>query len=87
MIESTDRIVEIDSVGVNCDSQYGSGGSCRTKARVWEGVTATGVPFVAYIPLIQCAAEHNQVEFERDLQEHKVPDATTIRAIDARFII
>lgn len=83
-ITSTDRIVEIDAVGVECDSQYGSGGLCRTKARVWEGVTEGGVAFVAYIPLVMVHAADDNSEFERELAEHKSPEPDTLRAIDAR---
>ena len=89
-IESTDRIVEINSVDTQCNSQYGSGGSCTTMARVWEGTTENGVVFVAYIPLVQCLAANDQAEFVRDLMEHKKPDTDTenaVRAMDARFIL
>jgi hypothetical protein len=38
-MSSTDQIVEIDAVG----------GTGRTMARVWEGVSDNGVPFVAQV--------------------------------------
>jgi hypothetical protein len=75
-MQSTDRMVTMKSP---------NGGTYR--ARVWEGVTESGVPFVAYIGMIQCATEHRRAEFERDLKEHKPPSGETIRAIDARFIL
>ena len=56
-------------------------------ARVWEGVTEGGVPFVAYIMMVQVATNLDQPEFERSLKEHSAPSADTVRAIDARFIL
>lgn len=85
-ITSTDKIVTIDAVGVECSSEYGSGGSCQTKARVWEGVTEGGVAFVAYIPLVQVKRDADNAQFERELVEHARASAETLRAIDARFI-
>ena len=72
-ITSTDRIV-VDK-------------SSTIKARVWEGVTEAGVPFTAYITLVQVAKNADNSVFERELTEHKAPEAATIRAIDARFVI
>lgn len=86
-IQSTDRIIEINSVGVECNSGYGTGGACTTQARVWEGISEGGVPFTAYIPLVQVAKDADNEVFERELREHKQPDPATRRAIDARFII
>lgn len=76
-ITSTDQIVEIDAVG----------GSGRTMARVWEGVTERGVQFVAYIPLVQVRRTADNAQFEAELSEHKRPDTDTVRAIAARFIL
>lgn len=75
-ITSTDRIVEIRDPNNN-----------RVMARVWEGVTEAGVPFVAYISLVQVHQGEDQAEFQRALQENKPPSADTVRAIDLRFII
>lgn len=76
-IESTDRIVTINAVGA----------PGFTKARVWEGITESGVPFTAYIPLVQVHKDADASQFEKDLCEHKRPDASTLRAIDARMIL
>lgn len=76
-IASTDRIITIDAIGF----------PGRTKARVWEGVTEAGVPFVAYIPLVQVHKDADNSQFERELSEHKHPEAATCRAIDARMIL
>ncbi len=56
-------------------------------ARVWEGETAGGVAFTAYIPVVQVRSKADNAEFLRDLQEHRQPSAETLRAIDLRFII
>lgn len=70
-IESTDRVVKLEN---------------GAHARVWESVSESGVPFVAYISRVQVKTEIQQDEFERDLQEHKRPEPETIHAIDNRFI-
>lgn len=76
-IESTDRIVPIKAVGFEG----------QTLARVWEGKTEAGVPFVAYIPIVQVHRAEDNSQFERELREHKPPTPATMRAIDARMII
>ena len=75
-IESTTEIVEISDPRGR-----------RAFARVWEGVTAGGVPFTAYITTVQVRTDQKNYEFERELQEHKPPSADTMRAIDLRFVL
>lgn len=75
-IESTDKIVAIAAVGFEG----------KTNARVWEGVTEAGVPFVAYIPLVQVKTSFDTEQFERELSEHKPASWTTQHAIDARMV-
>lgn len=77
-ITSTDQVVEIDCIG---------DWPRRTQARVWEGVTEAGVPFTAYIPLVQVHKDADNSVFDRELREHKRPEPATQRAIDARFIL
>jgi len=55
-------------------------------ARVWEGVTEKGVPFVAYITMVQVRASEDLKQFERELV-HKQADRWTLQAIDLRLII
>jgi hypothetical protein len=74
-IKSTDQIVDVKAIGH----------SGLTKARVWEGVTAAGVRFTAYIPIVQVHKDDDNVQFERELSEHKQPENWTARAIEARF--
>lgn len=76
-ITSTDRVVDIDAIGF----------PGKTKARVWEGETDSGILFTAYIPLLQVDRKADNSEFERELTEHKQPDPSTIRAIDMRFFV
>ena len=73
---STDRVLDIK------DPQ-----GRPAQARVWEGVSEAGIPFTAYVTLVQVATGADQAEFARELQEHKQPSPGTIRAIDARFIL
>ena len=74
-ITSTDQIVEMkDPKG----RPY--------MARVWEGLSDSGVEFTAYIPMVQVARNADNSVFERELQEHKPPTADTMRAIDMRMV-
>jgi hypothetical protein len=76
-IASTDRIVTIKAIGFEG----------QTKARVWEGTTEAGVPFTAYIPIIQVHKAQDNAQFEAELTEHKQPTPDTLRAIDARMVL
>lgn len=67
---STDQIVRVE----------------KQVARVWEGVTEKGVPFVAYITMVQVRASEDLKQFERELV-HKQADRWTLQAIDLRLII
>lgn len=75
-IESTNAIVEMK----DCTGR-------KFTARVWQGVTAAGVEFTAYIAIAQVRRHDDNSEFVRELVESPVPNETTQRAIDARFII
>jgi hypothetical protein len=75
-IESTNAIVEMkDCIGR------------KFTARVWEGVTAAGVEFTAYIAIAQVRREDDNSEFARELVESPSPNASTQRAIELRFVI
>ena len=76
-ITSTDRVVTIPADVFEHTAQ----------ARVWEGMTEGGVPFVAYVALIQVAREKDQSQFERELVAYKEPNPAMLRAINMRFII
>lgn len=55
--------------------------------RVWQGTSEGGIPFTAYIPVVQVARDEDNSEFERELLEHAPPTAATQRAIDLRMVI
>lgn len=75
-ISSTDRIVEVSDPGGR-----------RAWARVWEGVTESGVAFTAYITLVQVRAGSGEAAFNRELVRSGPPSAETWRAIDARYVV
>lgn len=75
-IESTTEVVTIRDIDGNV-----------ARARVWAGLSETGVRFTAYITNIQVARSEDNSQFERELQEHSQPDAETRRAIGLRFVI
>lgn len=70
-ITSTTEIVDIDGR--------------QNMGRVWEGVSENGIPFTAYISLIQVKRTEDCSEFDRELADHKRPDEHTRRAIMERF--
>lgn len=72
-LHSTSKIVEINGV----------------PARIWEGVTESGVGVHAYITRIAVDKDESPAAlkiFEEDLQEHDPPSAV-IEAIPLRLII
>jgi len=58
-LQSTSKIVEIDSV----------------PARVWEGVSARGIPVRAYINRVVAKRSDDSQAFQLELQEHTAPSA------------
>lgn len=56
-------------------------------SRVWEGVTEAGIPFTAYIAIVQVRRDVDNTAFARELQENKSPSEETRRAISLRFVI
>lgn len=75
-ITSTTEMVEITDIN-----------GARCQARVWEGVSAAGIPFTAYLTMVQVRREKDNSEFVRELNEHKAPEPETRRAIDLRMIL
>lgn len=75
-ITSTTEIVEIKDL---------NGRPCM--ARVWEGVSEAGVPFTAYLTMVQVDKAHDNSQFNAELREHKAPEPATRRAIDLRMVI
>ena len=71
-IESTDQIVTI---------------SPNIKARVWKGVTESGVPFQCLIPSIAVEAWERSDEFDAELKAIPHAPAPDHRAYDPRVIL
>ncbi len=55
-------------------------------ARVWEGVTAGGVPCHAFVTRIAVANDQDATEFELELQEHRAP-SPDVAAIPLRLVL
>lgn len=75
-IQSTNAIVEMK----DCTGR-------KFTARVWEGVTAGGVEFTAYIAIAQVRRDADNSEFVRELVESPAPGPSTQGAIELRMII
>lgn len=73
-LESTDKIVHLTL------------GTQTLPARIWEGVTAAGIPCHAFITRIGVHRDQDAAEFERDLQQHRTPSAP-IAAIPLSLIL
>lgn len=56
-IESTDIITSVDG----------------QPARVWKGITLSGVPFLAFIPRLSVGVEEDASQFEQELLEMPAP--------------
>lgn len=70
-IHSTDKIVHLNNV----------------PARIWEGITDTGIKVHCYITRIAVDKdEQNTEQFEKDLKEHRPPSAE-VAAIPLRMIL
>lgn len=70
-IESTNKIVELNGV----------------PARVWEGHTESGIPLHCFITRVSVKDTEDTTQFEKELQEHKVPENADIQGIPLRLII
>lgn len=70
-IQSTEKIVTVNNV----------------PARIWEGVTDSGIKVHAYITRIAIDKdEPNSEQFEKELTEHRAP-SPEIEAIPLRLIL
>ena len=70
LIESTTKIVHLNGI----------------PARIWEGKTANNIPVHCYVTRISIGKDADATEFEKELQEHKVP-SPEIEAIPLRMIL
>ena len=55
-------------------------------ARLWEGVTANGIPFYAFICRVAVLRSDDTAEFEKELRETYAPSAVA-ETFPARFIL
>jgi hypothetical protein len=55
-------------------------------ARIWEGVTESGIPVHCYITRVAVPTGQDDTQFERELQAHQAPSAE-IAAIPLRLIL
>lgn len=77
-IESTGQIVEISS------------GQSSVEARVWEGVTESGVPVVCLVTRIAVRADAGDEVHERfreELDERAAPSPAATEAFPARLVL
>lgn len=56
-------------------------------ARIWEGETEGGVPFIAFVTRVMVHKDHPQSEFEAELRESPPPSSATVHAIPLRMVI
>jgi hypothetical protein len=73
-LESTGKLVDLIVDGV------------AFPARIWEGVTAAGIPCHAYVTRIAVANAEDTAEFERDLLTCRAPSPALV-AIPLRMIL
>ena len=73
-IESTPKIVTLVEANV------------PIQARIWEGVTESGIPFHLYVTRVAVDPKLNTTQFETELRECK-PASPEIQAIPLRLIL
>jgi hypothetical protein len=73
-LENTSKIVDLVVNGAT------------VKARIWEGETSSGIKVHAYITRIAVGKDDDASEFERELQEQRVPSAE-IQAFPLKMIL
>lgn len=73
-LESTDKIIELATP------------QGMVPARIWEGMTESGIQVHAYITRIAAGEGQDLAEFERELRETRKPSAD-VQAIPLRLIL
>jgi hypothetical protein len=76
-IESTSKIVEI------VDLEH----TTPVKARVWEGITESGIKVIALIPRIAVKNGQDISQFEAELEEQRAPSVDAQQAWPLRMIL
>jgi hypothetical protein len=57
----------------------------KIKARKWNAVSEKGIPFTAYVALVEVKSDLDNAEFERELSETKVE--RELVSFDLRLVI
>jgi hypothetical protein len=73
-IESTTKVITLVA------------GAKGIQARIWEGVTESGIPFQLYVTRVAVDPRADNTQFERELQECRAPSAA-VRAIPDRLVL
>jgi hypothetical protein len=73
-LESTSKLVEMRV------------GPITIPARVWEGVTEKGIPFVAFVTRVMVARDQDNSQFETELKETKAP-SPDVAALPLRMVL
>lgn len=74
-LEQTTKIVELrTATGV-------------VPARIWEGVTDSGIPVHAFITRIAVHKDQDQADFERELREQRAPTPLVDEVYPARMVL
>lgn len=75
-IESTTKLVDL----------VPAAGGPSVPARIWEGLTESGIPVHCYITRVAVRNDADTEQFERELIECKAP-SPAVAALDARLIL
>jgi hypothetical protein len=70
-VESTTKLVELNGV----------------PARVWEGVTDSGIPVHCFITRVAAKDTANLTQFEAELKEQRPPSLEVARAYPLRMVL
>ncbi len=55
-------------------------------ARIWEGMTDSGIPVHVYITRVAVEEGQNQEQFERELDQHRAP-SPAVQAISLKLVL
>lgn len=75
-LESTSKIVELKPTP----------GRYTVPARLWEGTTASGIRFVAYVTRVMVSSNADNSQFEKELEE-VAPPSLDVQKIPSRLVL
>jgi hypothetical protein len=70
-IESTTKVVTLDH---------------NVPARIWEGMTDSGIPVICFVTRVAVKEGHDDTEFKKELQVQRAPSPEAL-AIPGRLIL